>query len=290
MSTPMLPVGHEEFETLAVAWAFAALEPDEQARFELHCAEGCASCTGQVAAALAVGLELAYAVPDEDPPAALRDRVLAAAAVPVAPGARRIATTDQTAGRGPADATPSRTAGHETADAAPDEVAVRRLRSVGGAGGGRHGIPRRGPTRRLVAALAAAALVGVSAVSTWQIVGRDGGSYAPASRVAALSAQVGDRSVATVVLADGRADVVTDALPPNTGRGTRYVLWGVPAGNDRAPKALGSFVVTSADLHSYSVRLSAPAAGYPVLAVSEEPTGTLPASPSKVLARGALNP
>lgn len=272
MSTPTLPAGHEEYETLAVAWAFAALEPDEQARFEAHAAQGCDSCADQIAAALAVGLELAYAVPDEDPPADLRGRLLAAAAVPTGRTER-----------------PGRPLPATAPD--PEWLAVReaeRPRDLARRGG-RHGLPRRRSGRRLVAALAAAALVGVSAVTTWQVVGGDGPA-GPASRVAALSAQAGDRSVATVVLANGRADVVTDALPPNAGRNSQYVLWGVPAGEGGAPRALGAFVVTSADLHSYSVRLSAPTDGYPVLAVSEEPAGALPAEPSTVLARGALNP
>jgi hypothetical protein len=80
VSAPTRPAGHEDYEALAVAWAIAALEPEEQVRFESHCRGGCEICAEEVAASLSVVLELAYAVPDVDPPASLRERVLGAAA------------------------------------------------------------------------------------------------------------------------------------------------------------------------------------------------------------------
>ena len=140
--------------------------------------------------------------------------------------------------------------------------------------------------------LAAAALVAVSAVTTWQVTRPQHdlpGPSAAAVRVATLSAPVGDGTVATVVVGQGRADVVTDALPPNAGRGTSYLLWGVQAGDGTAPRVVGSFEITARGLHSYPVRLDRPADGYPVLAISEERTGALPAAPTSVIARGALN-
>ena len=80
MSAPTLPAGHDEYEALAVAWAIAALEPADSDRFEEHRA-GCERCAKTVARALEVAVELAHAVPDETPPATLRRRVLAAAAM-----------------------------------------------------------------------------------------------------------------------------------------------------------------------------------------------------------------
>jgi len=201
VSAPTLPAGHDEYEALAVAWAIAALEPADRDRFGEHRA-GCGRCADAVADALDVAVELAYCVPDSEPPAELKGRLLAAAAL--------------------------------------DRPA------------------------------------------------KPGGALPPADRVAALSARAGDRTVATVVLRGGTADVVTDVLAPNAGRGTSYVLWGVPAGGAGAPTALGSFEVTGG-LHSYPVRLVRAPGGYPVLAISEEDAGSLPATPNPVIARGALS-
>jgi hypothetical protein len=108
--------------------------------------------------------------------------------------------------------------------------------------------------------------------------------------VATLTAPsgAGAGTVATVVVGPDGADVVTDALPPNAGRRTSYLLWGVPSGESADPRLVGSFEVTARGLHSYAVRLIRPVDGYPVLAISEEPAGSTPAQPSRVIARGAL--
>ncbi len=213
-----------------------------------------------MAAALRVTAELAYGVPDLEPPAGLRGSVLAVVGreaptrpAPLPHPSRRSAGRR----RGPVD---GRRSG----------PAVRR---------------RAGRWRAL---LAAAALVAVSAGATWQVTRPAGPAPAApvaADRTATLTAR--DGTVATVVVRAGGADVVTDELPPSPGRATDYVLWGVPAG-DAAPQRLGSFQVTAAGLRSYPVRLVRPAAGYPVLAISEEPAGSTPTLPTRVLARGAL--
>ena len=131
-------------------------------------------------------------------------------------------------------------------------------------------------------ALAAAVLVVGSAVTTWEVT-----RPAPnTERIAALSA--GNATIATVVAHQHEADVVTDTLAPNTGRGTAYYLWGVPAEDGATPQVVGTFEVTATGLHSYPVRLTRPLDGYPVLAISEEKAGSTPAAPSKVLGKGAL--
>jgi hypothetical protein len=216
VSAPTLPTGHEEYEALAVGWAIAALEPADQDRFEEH-RPGCRRCADAVADALDVAVELAYCVPDSEPPPELKGRVLAAAGL----AALSVVTTRQVAGS--------------------------------------RGEPPPAPVA------------------------------APADRVAALSAPDGDRAVATVVLRGGDAAVVTEVLAPNAGRATSYVLWGVPAGGAGAPTALGSFQVTGDGPRSYPVRLVRAPGDYPVLAISEEPAGGLPATPGRVLARGALS-
>ena len=139
----------------------------------------------------------------------------------------------------------------------------------------------RGP-RRLAYVLAAAVLVVGSAVTTWEIT-----RPAPVTdRIAALSA--GSETIATVVAHQHGADVVTDMLPPNTGRGTAYYVWGVPAEDGGTPQVVGTFEVTTAGLHSYPLRLTRSLDGYPVLAISEERAGSTPSAPSGVLGKGAL--
>ena len=150
-----------------------------------------------------------------------------------------------------------------------------------GAGPGRMARAMRGP-RRLAYVLAAAVLVVGSAVTTWEIT-----RPAPVTdRIAALSA--GSETIATVVAHRHGADVVTDMLRPNTGRGTAYYVWGVPAEHGGTPQVVGTFEVTTAGLHSYPLRLTRSLDGYPVLAISEERAGSTPSAPSGVLGKGAL--
>ena len=130
-----------------------------------------------------------------------------------------------------------------------------------GAGPGRMARAMRGP-RRLAYALAAAVLLVGSAVATWEVI-----RPAPVTdRIAALSS--GSETIATVVAHQHGADVVTDMLPPNTGRGTAYYVWGVPADDGGTPQVVGTFEVTTAGLHSYPLRLTRSLDGYPVLAIS----------------------
>jgi len=69
---------HEELRDLAAAYAMEALTPGQRAEFEAHLAE-CAECRAEVDSFAPVVQGLAYTVPLEDPPPALRGRVLAAA-------------------------------------------------------------------------------------------------------------------------------------------------------------------------------------------------------------------
>jgi anti-sigma-K factor RskA len=140
-----------------------------------------------------------------------------------------------------------------------------------------------------VSVLAAAALVGISAVTTWEVT-RPAAVTAPvaaAERTAALSPPAGQETVATVVVRAGKADVVTDALAPNPA-GRQFYVWGVSAGDTGRPQVVGTFAVTTSGLHSYPVHLTRSLEAYPVLAISEEAAGSSPASPSRVIARGAL--
>jgi hypothetical protein len=78
---------HGEWDALAVGWALSALDPADEERFADHL-PGCARCTATVRESLYTVADLAYALPDEAPPAALTSRLMAAvAAEPRGPSA-----------------------------------------------------------------------------------------------------------------------------------------------------------------------------------------------------------
>jgi hypothetical protein len=180
----------------------------------------------------------------------------------------------------------SRAAGTPAGDEAvsADRVGARAAgRLVGGTrrpkgtGPGRARVGERGRRRlRWAYALAAAVLVAGSAVTTWEV------TRAPAAtdRVAVLSA--GSGTIATVVVHRNGADVVTDTLPANTGRGTAYYVWGVPATDGGTPQVVGTFEVTAGGLHSYPLRVTRPAP------TCVHGPGSTPTAPSRVLGKGAL--
>jgi Anti-sigma-K factor rskA len=299
------------FEALAVAWAIDSLEPADQVTFEAHW-HGCAHCEQTVLTMLEVAAELAYGVPDVEPPAQLRRRILAAAT----PRPPTQATSPEDAPRGEPDpggppafssldlvGDSNRARAADRRGPAEPEMASREAggrppargrRRAGGArrtGRDRPGSQETGSRRRrIVSVLAAVALVGISAATTWEVT-RPAAVSAPSAagdRTAALSSPASQGTVATVVLHDGRADVVTDALEPNAA-GRSFFVWGVPAGGAGRPQVVGTFQVTTDGLHSFPVQLTRSLEGYPVLAISEEATGSTPVKPSDVIARGALD-
>jgi anti-sigma-K factor RskA len=298
MSTPTLPTDHDDYEALAVAWALNALEPADQAMFEAHRDE-CDRCTQAAFRALETATELAYGVPDVAPPARLRERILVTA-LPDGPNGRPAAHRGRPNVAPAGRAAPGDDAGlsegprgaRAVAGGNGGRLADRRVegppggsepgRRPRGAGPRRMARATRGP-RRLAYALAAAVLVAGSAVTTWEMTR----PAAATDRIAVLSA--GGATIATVVAHQHGADVVTDMLPPNAGRGTAYYVWGVPAQDGGTPQVVGIFEVTTTGLHSYPLRLTRALHGYPVLAISEETAGSSPSAPSSVLGNGTLS-
>jgi anti-sigma-K factor RskA len=67
--------GHEDLREHAALFVLGALTPEERAEFEAHLA-GCDECASDVRSLSAVPARLAQAVPQIEPPPALRDRVL----------------------------------------------------------------------------------------------------------------------------------------------------------------------------------------------------------------------
>ena len=78
--------GHGDWDALAVGWALSTLDADDEARFAMHL-PGCDRCAATVRESLHTVADLAYALPDEPPPPALRERIMAAVrAEPRRPG------------------------------------------------------------------------------------------------------------------------------------------------------------------------------------------------------------
>jgi anti-sigma-K factor RskA len=69
---------HDAIRELVPLYAIGALTPDERAVVESHAA-GCAECAAELRAFAPIGVALAQAVPQVDPPPALRAAILAAA-------------------------------------------------------------------------------------------------------------------------------------------------------------------------------------------------------------------
>jgi anti-sigma-K factor RskA len=79
----MADLDHDRLRDAAGLYALGALAGDERDAFEAHLAT-CAECAAEVRALQGVVTALPYAVPQVDPPPALRSRVLAAVGAPAA--------------------------------------------------------------------------------------------------------------------------------------------------------------------------------------------------------------
>ena len=86
---------HDELRELSGGYALGILDEPDRRTFEAHLST-CASCAAEVADFTSVASALALDVPQIDPPASLRERVLRAATVPASPPA---AVEQFTAGR-----------------------------------------------------------------------------------------------------------------------------------------------------------------------------------------------
>src|SRR5438309_11053576 len=72
---------HDELREQVALYVIGALAGTERAAVDAHLPQ-CAECAAELAAFVPVGSALAQIVPQHDPPAALRAKVLAAAAPP----------------------------------------------------------------------------------------------------------------------------------------------------------------------------------------------------------------
>ena len=262
----------------AVAFALHALEPDEELALHAHL-PGCSSCRDSVRGTELVLGELAASVHQVEPPARLREEILG-----------RAAGTTQLP---PAQPQPASI----IATGAPAERSA----------GARAGRSRKHTTRRLlVTVLAAAAVLGVGNLAgyTTQLQQRHDAEGAQSRSLAELvtrfdgpgtghaALHTSDGQVVAAVLATTTEHTVVIAgLPPNDagrpdGAGdTVYVVWGISTVD---PVPIGTFDVSAdgSDVH----RLVPPAGAQPFLgyAISLEPGGVAPTTPTIVVASGQV--
>ncbi|WP_148309435.1 anti-sigma factor [Kutzneria albida] len=257
--------GHCPNEQLAVGWALHALEPDEENAARLHLPT-CPVCQETVRSTEQLGALLGSAVPQEEPPAGLRDRVMQLA--------ERTPQAAFEAFPFPADA---------VLDTQPPGVAdldSRRPRPLG---------------RGLLAAAAVLVLVlgGVAGVLGYQLnqVSQQQQAQAqvlgvvtdPSMRRAVLSGGSGQQ-VAVLLSSDKGAAVVPSGLAPNAAD-TSYVVWGLSAPTGK-PVALSRFDVASGGSGPETIDWSAAAAAHKGFAISLEPGKSLPDKPTQVLGSG----
>lgn len=270
----------------AVGWALHALEPDEEMAVLLHLPH-CAACRTAVVEAEEVLATLGGVVPSVEPPPALRQRLLSAAAgTEQRPSMLQVTRAD----RAPAPV-PARPGDGRRHRLDAEDRSGRRPR--------RSWLSSRG--RRLVAAsLAVVAVVAVGglAVRATQLEQQRDAESAQAQGLSELIAQLdepGSRhallaaadnsTVAAVLLANGERQVYTLGLAANA-RDRIYVLWGI--GSDARPVPLGTFDVDRADQGLRTVGSAAEAEDYAQYAISIEPGRVAPASPTDVVASGQV--
>jgi anti-sigma-K factor RskA/putative zinc finger protein len=284
----------------AVAFALHALEPDEEVALREHLA-GCPSCRATVADTELTAAALGTAVEQVDPPARLRENILAQAA--------------QTPQVVPAPAPDA--AGGPGQHPRPNRSTTR---PGGAAGSGPRRPPSatepagaRGPTgpgrrrrRVLIGVLALVAVLGVAgsgglAAYTTQLQQQRDAQIAQTEALADALTQVGQpgTSQATLSTSDGQPVgavvantsarvVVTTGLPPNDRNTSTYVLWGVSP--DAAPLPIGTFDVdpTTPGPGVHQLGPAGQQQSFIGYAISLEPGRVAPTAPTTVVASGQV--
>lgn len=281
----------------AVGWALHALEPDEEMAVLLHMPQ-CAACRAAAHDAEQVLSGLAGMVPLVEPPAGLRQRLMAEVAeTPQRPQVLRP--------RPPQPATADAPEPDAPEPEASEPAAAPRLHRLdaedaGSARRGWFGPGSRG--RRLVAAslaVAAAVAIGALTVRTNQLEQQRDAESAQAQSLSRLLSELGEpdsryalltdantgATVAAVLVDDGQRQVYSVALPANA-PDTVYVAWGLTAGGEAVP--LGAFDVARTEEGPLPVGPADDAEDFPQYAVSIEPGRVAPTTPTVVVASGQV--
>lgn len=293
--------GHSsEFEALAVGWALCSLEPDDEERFTAHLTD-CAHCHRVIDETHETLSELAYALPGEEPPPELRDRLRAA--VDAEPQLAPQTAVQAPPGGGPRSELPVLRPMPARSEPDRPESHPGRGRHAAGSGPGRRVRPsRRNRLRTLVAAVAV--LVVVAGLGVWNVALRNDRNHAqttaqryqsavsslmsPGARTARIDTTKG-QPLATIVDRADKLTLVTVALARNNERSSTYVVWGLQSAKDTTPAPLGTFDVAHRDIDIQAMSPVSSTVSFPLYAVSKEPGRTAPSAPTDVLGSGALS-
>jgi anti-sigma factor RsiW len=272
MTEPLMT--HDEAIELAAGYVLGALEPAEEAAVRAHL-RSCPEAHDQFAELGGVVPYLAEAPEVElvEPPASLRDRILAAAAADLA---------ERTSG-----AVPEVVGAEPPPVAAPTPFPTSEERQA------------RRRTSPFDWALRIAAVIAIVAIGAWnlQLQGQAGVARdyeravaavldvaaRPGSQTAVLAAQQpgGPRGIAAVA-ADGSIQLALQDLAPTSGSQV-YETWAIVPDQDPIP--LGSFTVGATGTASFTSR-QGPAAPGVVVALSREPQAGA-TTPTEVVSVGA---
>ena len=281
----------DDVREMAGAFVLGALEPSEERAIRAHLAS-CADAHEEIAELGGVLPALAEIVPMIEPPAALKGRIMAAAAAELAgrEGARAAAATGEPVGSAAASPAPTVVSAVVSASTpAPSSEPIafptppaRAERNA------RRGRPSTGTwVLRIAAVLAIAALGGWNLLLQSQLSAGQAYEQAvaqvlrsasqPGALTAILSADVGTGSGLAAVSSSGDVTLAMQDLAPTSGDQV-YEAWVI--GGDGTPVPLGSFKVGANGTASFTAGGLAANPGI-VLALTREPgpgatTPTLP--------------
>jgi anti-sigma-K factor RskA len=292
----------DEVREVAAAFVLGALEPADDAAVRAHLAS-CPESHDEMAELGGVLPALAEAVPQVEPPVALKSRIMAAAAAELAtrqadapavdssasvPVGATATPTVPTAAAGPTAATaaPTGPAGPMATPTVPTAFPTEDERTERAA--------RRERTSPLAWVLRIAAVVAIVALLGWNVLlqgqlntakGYEAGVAAvldaasqPGSLVAVLTADGGTGSGLAAISATGDVTMAMRDLAPTTGNAV-YEAWVI--GGDGVPVPIGSFKVGTAGTATFETAGVPPADGV-VLALTLEPGpgATAPTAPT----------
>ncbi len=265
MTDPRTPGGLrcDEVVDLAASFVLGALPDDEMAAVRDHLST-CAEPHPEIAELGGVLPVLQASVPPMDPPAALKERIMAAAAADLAARRREAAPTTMVPADTPAAADEARTT-EPTRSPQPTEIGSKRQ-------------------PRLSWVLGIAAVLGIALLGAWNLSlqGQLDGARAYERQVAAVLDAARQPGALTAIMttpsgegpnglaaitADGEMQIAMRDLPPTTG-GEVYEAWMILP--DTAPAALGAVRVGD-DGVAYFVADGVPPEAGIVLAVTREP-------------------
>jgi anti-sigma-K factor RskA len=271
------PLTCDDVREMSAAYVLGALEPAEEAAVRAHLAD-CEDAHEEIAVVGGVVPALAETVPLVEPPAALKGRILAAAAADLEERTRASTRSPSTGSLAAEDL-------NRAAEPRPfptaDERVARRPRSSTGTW-----------LLRIAAVVALVALGGWNLLLQSQLNAAEAYEQSVAavldvaaqqgSLTAILTPDDGTGSGLAAVGADGKVTLAMHDLAPTSGS-TVYTTWAI--GGDGVPVALGDFTVGAGGTASFTAASSPVTAGT-VLALTREPSGGLTAPTGPVVSKG----